>query len=291
MAPSTRSSYAHHQLLFQKFLYKAGLKTVYPASQLMIMSFLLHLLDSGKSSATITTYSSAIAFAHKVRGFPDPTSSFLFKKFLLGLKKSSQGSRKLDPISEIMLLELMSLVSSLKTSRYIRLLLRATMAALYYGCLRISEVALSGAQDHAVQEDQVNFKIKAPRTTPTAVRLTLLSFKHSRAPQTIEIRRTDHKTFCPVKLLWEYYQTKPPGKYFFCVDSGTAITRGFVMKWLSKLVACSSFSGRKINTHSFRIGRTTDLVLKGGVSDAYIRHVGRWSSDAYRQYIRSIVVL
>ena len=37
--------------------------------------------------------------------------------------------------------------------------------------------------------------------------------------------------------------------------------------------------------HSFRIGRATDCAAEG-MSDAQIRALGRWSSDAFRKHIR-----
>ena len=40
-----------------------------------------------------------------------------------------------------------------------------------------------------------------------------------------------------------------------------------------------------INTHSFRIGGAS-AALSAGASDALIRIMGRWSSDAYNRYIR-----
>ncbi len=45
-----------------------------------------------------------------------------------------------------------------------------------------------------------------------------------------------------------------------------------------------------INTHSFRVGRATDL-FDSKHSDSYIQEVGRWSSNAFKCYIRPHYVL
>ena len=39
------------------------------------------------------------------------------------------------------------------------------------------------------------------------------------------------------------------------------------------------------NTHSFRIGGAT-AAASDGISDSTIQILGRWSSDAYRRYLR-----
>ena len=45
-------------------------------------------------------------------------------------------------------------------------------------------------------------------------------------------------------------------------------------------VDCSNYNG-----HSLRIGAAT-TALAGGIPDATIQTLGRWKSDAYKQYIR-----
>jgi len=257
------------------------------------MLFIMHLRDAGMQHSTITTYVSAIAFAHKVRGLEDPTSAMLFRKFMMGVKKVTPTLQQLQPITYVMLKELLGLLESLPLSRFTKILYAAVLSVMYHACLRISEVAQSGHANHALRYDQVAFKVRPPRVLPAALTMTLLSFKHSKGPQTIQLKPITDEASCPVGLMYRYHRLRPSGSTtsFFCDEAGRPITRTSVMTVLRQVTELSSFRHKKINTHSLRIGRTTDLVLKGGVSDAYIRHVGRWSSDAYRKYIRSIVVL
>jgi len=291
LAPVTRMSYSHHLHLFNSYLISQGFDTSYPQPIFSIMAFVIHLLDLGRMHSTILPYVSAIAFGHKVRGLPDPTATFLFRKFLRGIKNSATARPRLDPISFWMLQELVHLVDYLHITVYHKALIRAIMSLMYHGCLRISEIGHSGSSRHALRDDKVAFHICPPRSYPRKISITLLSFKHSKAPQAIDISPIADRAVCPVVLLWEYCRIRPPSVTFFCDSNGRPVTRTFVMAQLRKLVALSSFPSKRLNTHSFRIGRTTDLVLKGGVSDAYIRHVGRWSSTAYLKYIRSVVVL
>ena len=255
------------------------------------MAFLATKRQQALQYPTLQAYASAIAFAHKIRGLTDPTSTFLFRKFMTGLRRSSNFSNPLQPVTKTMLEELISLVPKLQIDNFSKSLLRAVLSLLYHACLRISEVTVSPTTDHAIKETDLTFLVKPPRITPHALSVTLQTFKHSRSSQTIQVSESSNSSICPVTLLAQYYKVRGQNMRVFCLRSGEPLTRQKVTTWLKKLVALSSFRHLRINTHSFRIGRTTDLVLHGKVSDAYIQHVGRWSSAAYKKYIKSIVVL
>ena len=210
---------------------------------------------------------------------------------MTGLRRSSHSSNPLQLVTKTMLEELIGLVSKLNIDNFSKILLRAVLSLLYHGCLRISEVTVSPTTDHAIKQTDLTFLVKPPSITPQALSITLQTFKHSRSSQTIQVSKSSSPSICPVTLLAQYYRVRGRNKRVFCLQSGDPLTRQQVTAWLKKLVAISSFRNLRINTHSFRIGRTTDLVLHGKVSDAYIQHVWRWSSAAYKKYIKSIVVL
>ena len=54
---------------------------------------------------------------------------------------------------------------------------------------------------------------------------------------------------------------------------------------LKHLLEFCGLSSQVFKGHSFRIGAATSAALRGE-SDAQIRAAGRWSSDAFRKYIR-----
>lgn len=254
------------------------------------MAFLVTLQSRNYQYSTIQGYLAAISFGHKVRGFQDPTSSFLLRKFMTGVKRRAPKGRPLQPVTLTMLSELIQLVSSLGVSHFTGALLKAVFSLLYHGCLRISEVAVSGRADHVLRQHQVKFQYSFPTGHPRSITLHFTSFKHSKTSAKVQILASHNSCICPVQLLSHFLSIKPPSPYLFCGADGLPITRGFIVQWLNRLVARSSFSHLRINTHSLRIGRTTDLALTGA-SDAYIRQAGRWASDAYLKYIRPVVVL
>jgi hypothetical protein len=52
----------------------------------------------------------------------------------------------------------------------------------------------------------------------------------------------------------------------------------------------SSHGFQRITGHSFRIGGTTSLLLSG-VDAEIVKHMGCWSSDAFKLYWRKVEVL
>ena len=96
--------------------------------------------------------------------------------------------------------------------------------------------------------------------------------------------------YCPVKLLQKYLALRPsgPGPVFVSTH-GKPITRQQFLGALHSSVRFRSLDPSLYNTHSFRIGRSTDMMVQG-YSDAQIRAVGRWKSDAYKRYIRPDII-
>ena len=93
-------------------------------------------------------------------------------------------------------------------------------------------------------------------------------------------------TNCPVKLLQKYLALRPSGPGpVFVSTLGKPISRQQFLGALHSSVRFRSLDPSLYNTHSFRIGRSTDMTFQG-YSDAQIRAVGRWKSDAYKRNIR-----
>ena len=290
MAVSTRRSYNQHLREFHRFLEEQGRSLSYPHDIYTIISFLTSLALKGYLASTIQGYLSAISFAHKVRGLHDPSDAFLLSKFMIGLKRTSRSGKQMQPVTKNMLREIVGILPSLGTSLFTKKLLKAVFTLLYHGCLRISELAKSGKADHALRSRHAKISYSFPTGKPMDLTINLKSFKHSKSAAKIKILATTDKTTCPVNSLLEFQQLKPTSPYLLCQKNGQPLTRLMVTKWLETIVQRSSFGHLNINTHSFRIGRTTDLALTGA-SDAYIRQVGRWASNAYLKYIRPVVVM
>jgi hypothetical protein len=66
---------------------------------------------------------------------------------------------------------------------------------------------------------------------------------------------------------------------------GTGITRTKLASKLRDYLLEIGHTPTKYNTHSFRIGKATDMA-RAGYSHTQIAMVGRWKSDAFLKYIK-----
>ena len=98
---------------------------------------------------------------------------------------------------------------------------------------------------------------------------------------TIRITSTN-SLLCPVTARRNHLHTrnKSTGPLYIFID-GKYLTRQFVANLLSLALPHVP----NINTHSFRIGGAS-AAASAGIPDSVIQILGRWSSDAYKRYLR-----
>ena len=149
---------------------------------------------------------------------------------------------------------------------------------MYYAALRVSEVCMSKTSKHMLRYNCVELVLDK-----RIIRLKLLSCKHSSKPSPlIEVK-------CTKKIirLYNLYLSLRPNKNgpFFINENGLSITRPQLVKVLNSQLTHLNYDATLYNTHSFRIGRASDMATEG-YSENQIAMVGRWNSDAYKRYIK-----
>lgn len=258
-----------------------------PVSVASVALFISFLTAKGLAPATINSYLSAIAYVHKVQGLYDPTKAFLIQKLLVAVGRRSQADIRM-PISRPLLHELTRALSHTTTSAYQRSLYQSMFMIAFYGFFRLGELTCKTRRQASsvVQFDQVTFLRQNDRVT--AVKIVITKFKHntSNRPFTILIENEQSETFCPVQILidylkWRGYNQGP----LFLGSSGRAVS---INQFNTELRRALNFCGldcSRYKSHSFRIGAACHAAEKG-FSDAQIRALGRWSSDAFKVYIR-----
>ena len=159
----------------------------------------------------------------------------------------------------------------------------------YYGLMRIGELA---ASQHT---------LKAKNIYSSSVKNKLLIVLYSSKthgaeslPQQIkitELNSTNRKgNFCPFKLTRQYLKLR--GDYIhesdnlYVFSDNSPVTPEQVRRLLRKLLTNLQLDALLYDTHSFRIGRATDL-FKQGYSLDHIKRVGRWKSNAVYRYLRN----
>ena len=253
----------------------------FPAEPYIVMLYIAHLYHKGYATSTIISAVSIISYYHKVYMLLDSTTAFVIKKTLQGVS-NLQPTRDLRlPITIQMLDSLVDATKQVATTHYHSLLLTAMFLLAFHAFLRISEFALpsSGKSDHILQLSNISIH-------PDEVLIQFNSFKHHRG-HPVSISVPSHVSYyCPVKHLAQFLLIRgtSPGPLFIFPDE-TPVTQGFFRSSLRACLSLAGFSNATYTSHSFRIGAATEAARKG-YSDDEIQRMGRWSSTAFKKYIR-----
>ena len=275
--------YQHHWEEFQLFQNTVQNSVQFPATPNSIALFIVHLSQRQLAVSTIRTYISAISFIHKLNSVSDPANSFLVAKTLQGLhNQASQQSRSpLRPITRDILYILLDHISLVTPSNYYVTMWTALFQLCYHACLRVGEAVVSANHQHTLRVDQIHL-------APNRITLKFETYKHSsNAAPAVNIQSDSNPHRCPVQAMLRFHSLRPniPGPFFIDHNS-SPINRNTFSAFLKSVLAAANFQPDLYNTHSFRIGRTTQLA-QDNHSEQTIRSAGRWKSSAYQQYIRS----
>ena len=255
----------------------------FPASPQLLALYGVWLADhEGLKPSTVGTHLAGIGWWHKIKAYPDPSKHYLVKRLLIGLAKEGPPLRQATPLRlpgvKRVLQQLPEVASGYEVKLY-----RAAFLLAYYASLRVGEYARAGHSQHTLRLEDVSF-VKSEGDT--CICLCLMSFKASRRPAKLLVPPDPVSGCCPVKALKEYLRARPTqGRQLFVQLSGAPLTAANVNSRLRLCITTQGLPAREYSSHSFRAGRTTDLVEQG-VPDAQIRESGRWRSEAYLQYVR-----
>ena len=280
--PSTLLNYYRVFEKLKIFLTQFNANFVLPIESYYVYLYVGQLITQRTPASSIRSSLSAISWLHKMHNVQDPTIEPLMKKVLLGIKRMQARKPELLPLDRELLQILCSLSYSLIPSQYDQKLIRVVLQIMYYACLRVGEAVGSASTEHTLR--LANVAISKGQTP--VVTFMFDSYKHSKMPKRIELHSAPQQPHCPVTALRDYLAVRCPGAdTLFNDQRGKTATRQFVAEKLKFLVSHAGLDPTRYNTHSLRIGRTTDLA-KEGVPEAIIRETGRWESDAYKRYIR-----
>ena len=241
----------------------------------------LHFVRNLKST-TIRTYLSALSFVHKCRELRDPTTTFLVKKAVEGVKNSTPAATgsPLLPITRQLLQKITQVIKFCTASPYDQALYKAIYLLAYHACMRAGEITASTNRQHIIQLAQVNI-------SETHAYIHFESYKHSASHKpVIKLTSTHPNTFCPVTALRQYLPLRGtfPGALFVDVHRKPISRRAFACM-LKSCLQQAGIPSDNYNCHSFRIGRATQLA-HDNCPPADIQRVGRWKSNAFQKYIR-----
>jgi hypothetical protein len=209
-----------------------------------------------------------------------PTKSFNISKLLLSYAKSDPPATVRKPITEQILLQMVGALEIMPFTPFDRILLASVFNLMYHVLLRVSEVTPSKRNTHQLLSRQIVTKSEKP-----GLMVSFLTFKFSKPGATnIKVLPSNNKT-CAVRAYAEYRIWKPKSQMAFVRIDGSPITASFVNKSLRDVLSFLGFDSSEFSSHSFRIGKATDMA-KRGFTDIQICMAGRWSSAAFKKYIK-----
>lgn len=289
LASGSGQSYRRAWTLFREFHEKFYKTKAFhlPLTTASLALFISFLDGRNLSPSTILSYLSAIGYVHKMKGLHDPTKAFLIQKLLTSLSRKKSCDVRL-PISKPILHDLVSSLQHTSSSAAQRILFSAMFLTAFYGFFRIGELAArSACHTTVISYDNIRFLASGGKIH--SIKITVTHFKHNTSNRIFDIviPGDEPSPFCPVKFILLYCNLRgnKPGP-LFCHADNTPIT---VNQFNTELRRCLNFCGlnaQRYKSHSFRIGAAC-LAADKGFSDAQIRALGRWKSDAFKLYIRN----
>ena len=122
------------------------------------------------------------------------------------------------------------------------------------------------------------------------ITISFRRFKHSarQGPQSLQVRGEciQGTIIQPTSFLRDFQLARGNVQAsLFAYPDGSLVLRSEFDVSLKRLLGFCGYQTSAFKGHSFRIGAATAAALRGE-SDAQIRATGRWTSDAFKKYIR-----
>ena len=227
-----------------------------------------------------------------MQGFQDPTKSFLIRKAVQGIARLAPSYDVRLPITESILIRICDALTYLVDLHYERKLFKAIFTTAFYSLARIGELVNYNGNhlEDLIQLSDLNFE----KNGEEIIRffLTFRTFKHNAfgKPHVITVDTLQSSQCCPVNHLHNYLSLRgPQAGCLFLTANGLPLSRRHFDNITQRCLRFCDLDLSRYKGHSFRIGGASYAATKG-FSDAQIRLLGRWKSDAFRRYIRSPAV-
>lgn len=235
----------------------------------------------------MSTYVSALGYCHKLSGFPDPTKVFFIVQMLKGYGKLGSRLDSRLPITLPILHRILESSVQFCHTPYDSCLFQAMCSLAFFACMRVGELTLTTTRERGslIQLHQLTQLVDANQVV-IALKFTFLDFKHNSNQRPFSVVINRRNNFCPVQIILDYLTLRGvrPGPLFRLAD-GSPVPRAIFIDKLSMAIKYCGLDPSRYKGHSFRIGAAS-FAADAGMSDAQIRALGRWKSNAFQKYIR-----
>ena len=285
---STRRVYSTGQRRWVKFAMDRGFSP-FPLTESAITLWVTDLARS-LAPSTVDSYLSATLRLARELGYPCDRPHFqLLSDVLQGIRNvKGTGFRELR--KPITCRVLQRIQGQLDSHTWNGRMLWAAMTLGTIGLLRSGELALDEAE---------------PRTSPKLLCIGAVQFERTQTSVLMRVRLRDTKTdrarkgvtvtvgptgrsVCAVTAMAAFISMRPnaaPTDPLFIFEDGVILRRRALVRFTKVLLKNAGVDNTLYAGHSFRIGGATDLASRG-VPDHEIQAAGRWTSDAFKRYVR-----
>ena len=290
---STAKTYLSIWRQFNRFIIKLDKKPELWEDRATL--FIAYLIDRGMQSSTVKSYLSAIKKTLIMDGYKWNDNLVLIRSLAKACRIINDTVRTRLPIQcsllEMILFEVHRIFSKNGQS-FLNILYQTLFAVTYYGLMRVGEVTQSAhvlkAKDvHMAQnKDKILLVLYSSKThdegcRPQKIRITSVKNEHD--------GKYPAWTFCPFKLMRQYIQVRGDYEFdneqFFVFSDKSPVTPSHARNILKCILNSLNLDHKLYGMHSFRIGRTTDLI-KFHYSIDQVKLMGRWKSNVIFKYIR-----
>ena len=282
LSESTTNAYKTAMNHFNNFRAAYNLPLSWPIPTDQLVLYISYCYEKGYAPSTIKLHISGISFAHKLEGLSNPCENFITKKMLEGYNSRRQQNDCRAPILKNTLIQIIGSLTHVCFSKFETELFTVAFHLAYFGLFRISELVVTSQKmayralaksDVIIGENAITVRLRYSKTNQCG-RPTYICIPHNEETNQFILSL---KSYTKINTV-----NKSP--FFFSHANGKPLTRYQFSSVLSKAY---KFIGTpsKILSHSFQIGRATDLA-KQGIPEDKIKQMGRWSSNTYSRYIR-----
>ncbi|XP_021348026.1 uncharacterized protein LOC110446987 [Mizuhopecten yessoensis] len=292
LSKPSHKSYNHALQLFNRFcLQYLHLHVRLPINYTIVVLYVAYAHSMKFAHSTIASHLSAISFVHNLHGYVDPTKTFLVRKALQGSARLARSYDTRLPITEHILIKLCKALPSTVSDPEVQVLVQADFTVAFYSLARTGELLSNNAHvNHLLQLSDVAFEHND--RIAVMMHITFREIKHNTAckPHVIPVVAISESLFCPVQSVIKFGQIRSSGSApLFVLPRGLPFPRKRFDAITSRCLRFYDLDTSRYKGHSFRIGGASCAADKD-LSDAQIRQLGRWKTDAFKRYIRTTAI-
>ena len=279
---------------FNKFLVRLDRQTYRHSWEERTSLFATYLINQGTQSSTLKSYFSAIKFMVKLVGYEWDDNKVILTLLTKSCRLRNDSVMTRLPIQHNLLEMLLFEIEHIYHNQInLQIMYKALFMMSYYGLMRVGELTeTTQFSNHAVKACDIHIG----RNKRKLLIMLYSSKTHGKEskPQRIKISATPTycvrtRFFCPFRTIRTFINLR--GGYYdrsdhlFIFKDGSNVKGSHFRTLLKLTLKRLNINHELFNTHSFRIGKTTDL-FKAGYSVEAIKQIGRWTSNAVYRYIK-----